>query len=506
MKSKKNILTGILLLFCLLLQAQTSPKREFRGAWISVIWQSQYQHMSVAKMKSYFLEMLDTFQSCNINALVFQVRPSADAFYYSEIEPWSRWLTGVQGQAPAGNFDPMAFLIEACHKRGMEFHAWLNPYRVTASAGETLAVNHLFYRQPERFVRYGNQIYFDPGIPENRRYICRIVKDIVTRYDVDAIHTDDYFYPYPVAGEKFPDDDSFFLYASSQGFSHFQRADWRRNNVNELIREIKNTIVLTKPWVRFGVSPFGIYRNKKSTLDHSGSDTNGLQNYDDLYADVLLWAEKGWIDYLVPQIYWEIGHPSADYATLVDWWAKNKKGKGHLYVGQDAKRTMNATDPNDPACNQLPRKMELQRFFAQMDGCCWWSGYQLLENKVLQNELKANHQSAPALIPAYAHLHEKRPKDVKSLKTAWTENGYMLHWKKNGDPENPENAQYYVIYRFKNKEKVNLDDPSKIVAKTGETFYFLPYERGKEKYKYVVTSVDHFHNETKKGKSKTVKL
>ncbi len=498
MKYKKTIIFLFLLAVTTISSAQISQKREFRGAWMHVIGQGQYQNMTSEKMKQYLIDALDHFEADGINAIVFQVRPTADAFYYSEIEPWSKYLTGKQGRPPQDNFDPMAFMIEECHQRNIEFHAWLNPYRVTGSNSDVLHESHIYHRHPEWFIRYGNQTYFDPGLPESRDFICKVVRDIVKRYDVDAIHMDDYFYPYPIPGEKFNDDASFDKYAYGQGFAYNQKADWRRDNVNRLIRQIKETIVLTKPWVRFGISPFGIYRNKKNTPDGSGSHTNGLQNYDDLYADVKWWVKNSWIDYNIPQLYWEIGHPAADYETLVRWWSVNNYGE-HLYIGQDVARTMKAGD--------LTAKMEMERTTPAIYGNCFWPGYELLKNNGgITDSLRNNYQRFPALIPAYAHMHNKRPKDVKSLKAEWTADGYKLHWKRNGDVVNPEKAQYYVIYRFKDKEKTNLEDASKIVKITRNTEYILPYESGKEKYKYVVTSVDRFHNETKKGKSKTVKL
>lgn len=487
-------------------QKKELPKREFRGAWVSVIYQSQYQNMSSREMKQYFTDMLDELKACNVNAIVFQVRPTADAVYDSPIEPWSRHLTGVQGKAPELSFDPMAFLIEECHKRAMEFHAWLNPYRVTASKSDELSNDHIYWRNPDLFVQYGNQTYFDPGYPENRAHICRVVKDIVSRYDVDAIHMDDYFYPYPIAGEQFNDDRSFGMYGAAQGFASSQRADWRRNNVNKLIQELRQAITVTKPWVRFGISPFGIYRNKKSTPDGSGSNTNGLQNYDDLYADVQLWAEKGWIDYLIPQVYWEIGHTAADYETLVHWWAKNRKG-GHLYIGQDVARTMKASDVRGISGDQLDHKMTLQRSQPAVGGACWWNAYELLKNMgSIADRLKQTEQAHPALIPAYTHLHNKSPKDIKKLKAEWTRDGYILHWSDDRNRNNPEAASYYVLYRFGKGDKENFNDPSKIVAVTGDASYKLPYKKGKDKYKYVVKTVDRFHNESKKGKSVKVKL
>lgn len=473
-------------------------KREFRGAWIQTVHQPEYARMTVKEMKQDFIRKLNYLQQCGINAIVFQVRPEADAFYKSDIEPYSRFFTGKQGRAPEGNFDPMAFLIHECRKRNMEFHAWLNPYRVSTSGTTALANNHIYYQHPEWFVTYNKMILFDPGLPQSREFICRVVRDIVTRYDVDAIHMDDYFYPYPVAGIAFPDDNSFRKYGITNGYKASERNDWRRENVNTLIRELKRTILLTKPWVRFGISPFGIYRNKKNTPDGSGSNTNGLQNYDDLYADVTKWVKEGWIDYNIPQIYWEIGHNAADYNTLANWWNENANG-GHLYIGQDVARTMKAAD--------LTKKMRLERRLPNVSGHCFWPANEILwNNKGITDSLKRNYHRHPALIPAYTHLHNRAPKEVKKLKTAWTADGYKLSWQAEQNATNPELAQYFVVYRFAANEKPDLSNPAKIVEITRNTTYILPYKAGKIKYTYIVTAVDRFHNETPKGKSKKIKL
>lgn len=475
-----------------------TAKREFRGAWIQTAFQGEYKEMTPAQMRRSFIKKLNFLQACGINAIIFQVRPEADAFYKSDIEPWSRFYTGVQGKAPAGNFDPMAFLIEECHKRNMEFHAWLNPYRISTAGNTRFADSHIYHRHPEWFVTYNKQILFDPGLPDSRKFICKVVKDIVTRYDVDAIHMDDYFYPYPAAGMPFPDDRSFYKYGLRKGYTEAQRADWRRENVNKLIQEIKRTILLTKPWVRFGISPFGIYRNKKSTPDGSGSQTNGLQNYDDLYADVTHWVKQGWIDYNIPQIYWEIDHPAADYITLIKWWNK-QAGNRHLYIGQDVARTMKA--------DQLTRKMRYERALSQIDGNCFWPANEILwNNQGVADSLKHHYHRYPALIPAYTFMHDRAPKEVSGLKTQWTERGFELRWKAQQSPTNPELANYFVIYRFENKEPINLNDPAKIVAITRNCYYLLPYDKGQRKYRYVVTAVDRFHNESVKGKNKKVKL
>ncbi len=470
-----------------------NPKHEFRGAWIQTVFQSRYQQMNSAAMKHYLTEMVRKLDEAGINAVIFQVRPEADSFYKSNIEPWSRYMTGQQGLPPDDpSFDPLAHIIDECHKRGMELHAWLNPYRVKASMGSQLAPNHIYWKQPDRFVQYGNQLFFDPGLPENRGFICDVVHDIVSRYDVDAIHMDDYFYPYPIAGTSFPDDNSFRMYGQSQGFSNSQRNDWRRNNVNLLIQEIKYAIADVKPWVRFGISPFGIYRNKSN--DRNGSDTNGLQNYDDLYADVKLWVEKGWIDYNLPQLYWEIGHKSADYTTLLHWW-NNNNFKQPLYIGQDIKRS---TDKNE-----LEAKIIQSRRMPFVDGNCYWYGYQILDNSEgVTNILKSDIHRTKALIPAYTHMHQGAPAKVKKLTQVFTEDMHFLTWADTKQPNNPEAAQQFVVYRFHKKEKININNAERIVAVTRDNFFVLPFEGGDSKYTYVVTPLDAFKNEGKISKIK----
>lgn len=479
-------------------EAGRQDKREFRGAWIQTVFQGEYQKMSAEEMKLDFRRKLDFLQECGINAVIFQVRPEADAFYPSAIEPWSRFFTGKQGKAPEGNFDLMAFLIEECHERVMEFHAWLNPYRAGADETIVFADSHIYNRHPERFVVYGKQVLFDPGIPENRQFICSVVRDIVMRYNVDAIHLDDYFYPYPIAGKPFPDDKSFHNYGIPKGYKESQRNEWRRDNVNTLVSELKRTILLAKPWVRLGISPFGIYRNKKNTPDGSGSETNGLQNYDDLYADVLYWVKQGWVDYDAPQIYWETGHAAADYVTLAKWWNQHAYAR-HLYIGQDVARTMKA--------DELDVKMRYSRELAEIDGNCFWPANEILwDNNGIAGRLKSDYHRYPALIPAYKHLHDKAPKAVKKLKAEWISDGYALHWDAEQSPVNPESAQYFVVYRFAGNEVLDLNDASKIVAITNKKHYMLPYDKGQSSYRYVVTAVDRFHNESNKGRMKKVKL
>jgi uncharacterized lipoprotein YddW (UPF0748 family) len=497
------LLLGIVMMGCSatrlsLKEEKMIPKREFRGAWIQTVYQSEYKNMTPAEMRDSFTRKLNYLKACGINALIFQVRPEADAFYKSKLEPWSRFYTGTQGLAPVGDFDLMKFLIDECHKRNIEFHAWLNPYRAGASGSTTFAPSHIMNKYPGRFIKYDNLIYFDPGQPQNRQFICNVVEDIVSRYDVDGIHLDDYFYPYPVPGVPFPDDKSFKRYGIEKGYTEATRGDWRRENVNMLIKELNETVHSIKPWVRFGVSPFGIYRNRKSATDDSGSFTNGMQCYDDLYADVLLWLKNGWIDYNMPQIYWEIGHTAADYSILVSWWSQHAEGR-HLYIGQDVARTMKA--------GQLTEKMRYERELPNIDGNCFWPANELLwNNKGVADSLRRNYHRYPALVPAYTYLYNHKPKDVTNLQADKNSEGVWLHWNADINPVNLSSANYFVIYRFAGNERVNLNSAANIVGFTRGLSYLLPYDKKKGDFCYVVTAVDRFHNESKKGVRIKIKL
>lgn len=476
----------------------SSPKREFRGAWIQVV-NGQLMGLPADSAKRVLVSQLDALHRAGINAVIFQVRPEADALYQSRLEPWSRFLTGEQGRMPTPYWDPMEFMIEQCHRRGMEFHAWVNPYRAKTSPATRLDSTHVYHVHPEWFVNYGSQLYFDPGLPQSRHHICMVVSDIVLRYDVDAIHMDDYFYPYPIPGTDFPDEDSYNLYG--QGFDN--KSDWRRHNVNLLIQQLHDTISQIKPWVKFGISPFGIYRNQSS--DPLGSRTRGLQNYDDLYADVLFWAKNGWVDYLIPQIYWQIGHPAADYETLVRWWAVNN-GNRPLFIGQSVQNTVQHADPYNPSVNQLPRKMALQRAYQSIGGSCQWYAGALADNVGrYADALSAVYHKYPSLPPVFGFIDHDPPRKVRRVKDVWTEDGPVLFWTPPKHRNEMDRAVTYVVYRFAHKEEVDLDDPSHIVAVTRDTWYKLPYTDGKTKWRYVVTALDRLHNESK-GVRKTVKL
>ncbi|MFA6770443.1 MAG: family 10 glycosylhydrolase [Bacteroidales bacterium] len=490
--------TGVIFftLFSLVCYSQQIPKIEFRGAWIHTVGNQQFKTMSADSIKSMLCNTLDALEASGVNAVIFQVRPQADAFYLSQIEPWSRFLTGEQGKAPQEIWDPLEFMIEQSHKRGMELHAWCNPYRVTSNETEQLHPNHLYFKQPELFKKYGTQIYFDPGEPQAIEHTVKVIADIVSRYDLDAIHFDDYFYPYPIPFEEFHDDASFVKYAKKQGFEYWEKGDWRRNNVATLIKTLNDTIKAIKPWVRFGVSPFGIHRNFKDTPDGTGSQTNGLSNYEQLFADVLLWIEKGWIDYNVPQLYWEIGHPAADYKTLIEWWSRHNH-KGHLYIGQSI-GTFTEPDLDDPSKTQFEAKMNLVRNLPHVNGNVWWPGWSIANNRNgVADSLSNNYQRDLALIPAYTHLDSVAPQPVQNLeykegKITWEES-------KTDDPL--QQAQFYAVYRF--PQEVNQDiNNSKYLVKIVNQNKFTPELNKKEKntYYYVITAIDRCRNESSKSK------
>ena len=304
-----------------------------RGVWIASVantdWPSR-QGLSAEQQRSEYRALLDQAVANRMNAVFVQVRPTADAFWTSALEPWSHWLTGQQGRDPG--YDPMRFLIDEAHQRGLEFHAWFNPYRVSMTDDpNSLVPSHPARVHPEWTFAYDGKLYYDPGVPQAREFSTAAIMDAVSRYDVDGVHLDDYFYPYPADGKPIPDERTFA--AHGKGFDNID--DWRRDNVNDLISGLHEKVRAARPDADFGVSPFGIWRNASS--DPAGSDTKGMESYSSIFADTRRWVREGWVDYIAPQVYWQFGHPSADYAAVVPWWSQTVAGTGvKLYIGQAA--------------------------------------------------------------------------------------------------------------------------------------------------------------------------
>jgi uncharacterized lipoprotein YddW (UPF0748 family) len=482
-----------------IIKIKAQPKREFRGAWIQCV-NRQFEGLSTEKMQQTLTYQLDELKKDGVNAIIFQVRPECDALYQSELEPWSRFLTGKQGVAPSPYWDPLQWMIEQCHKRGMELHAWINPYRAKTKGTTEVDAKHITITHPNLCFDYDGLEILNPGIPQSRDYICKVVADIVTRYDIDGLHYDDYFYPYPVADIDIPDDQQYNQY--NNGIK--DRGDWRRYNVSMFVKQLYETVHAIKPWVKVGVSPFGIYRNKKSAA--IGSETNGLQNYDQLYADILLWVNNGWVDYCVPQLYWEIGNKAADYDTLIRWWNQHAANRP-LYIGEDIERTVKYADLKNPAIHQQAEKYRLHDELPHVKGTVLWYAKAAVDNIGNYGTMLRNkYWKFPALQPNMPFIDKHAPKAPKKLKTLWMPDGYYLFWTAPKESNKwAEQTTQYVVYQFAKGEKINTNDASHIVGITSNPLFKLPYENGKTKYTFVVTPLNRIHNEGKASKTK-VKL
>ena len=376
-------------------KTKKSSKKELRGVWVASVinidWPSK-KGLSVEQQKREYISVLEDVKRWNMNAVFVQVKPTGDAFYPSKYSPWSEYLTGTQGVNPG--YDPLKFMIDEAHKRGIEFHAWFNPYRLTmkgkSTSTESLSKDNIGRKRTEWTVVYGGQLYLNPGIPEVNDYVIDSIVEVVRNYDIDGVHMDDYFYPYKVKGQEYPDDAQFRKY----GGKFADKGDWRRNNINKLVEKLHREIKKQNSSIAFGISPFGVWRNA-STDPGRGSETQaGVQNYDDLYADILHWMDKGWIDYVVPQIYWNQGFKVAEYNTLVKWWSKHAKStKTDLYIGQAAYRVGSWSNPNE-----LVNQINYNRNYPEVKGSVFFSYKSLKENpkNIINNLLNGPYSSLPS--------------------------------------------------------------------------------------------------------------
>ena len=430
------------------------PKREMRGEWLASVvnidWPSS-QGLAPAQQRAELRGWYDEAVEVDMNAVVLQVRPTADAFWPSPFEPWSKYLTGTQGDSPG--YDPLRFAVEQAHRRDLEFHAWFNPYRVSmdTDVGDLVAT-HPARVHPDWRVSYGGKLYYNPGVPEARRYVEKAVLHAVRNYSIDAVHFDDYFYPYPVAGEKFPDGRAFEQYGQDFPDTATGRAEWRRRNIDLLVSELDTRIARIKPWVKFGVSPFAIWRN--ASTDPSGSDTQGgAETYDDLYADTRKWVRREWIDYVAPQVYWNIGFEVADYAKLTRWWSREVKGTAvQLFIGQAVYKVGLAGQPEEwQQAGELSKHVRFNRARRAagfpVHGDLYYSGSGVRDNLLGAIDLVTDrHFRRPALQPVSRLVPGRAPGAPKALKGERRGSTVSLSWRGRGAA--------YAVYRFGNRRAI----------------------------------------------------
>jgi uncharacterized lipoprotein YddW (UPF0748 family) len=477
-------------------ETATNPKNEFRAVWIATVANIDWPKSNidaVEKQKADFIEILDSYKKMNYNAVIVQIRSAGDAFYPTDLAPWSRYLTGKEGKAPSPYFDPLEWMITEAHARGFEFHAWLNPYRATMdSRTEIVSPNHDFYKHPEWMIKYGGKYYYNPALPEVQTHLVTVVNEVVRTYDIDAIHFDDYFYPYRIKGEEFNDRVSFTKYGGGLSLE-----DWRRSNVNNLVKCVSYSIKNIKPWVQFGISPFGVWRNK--SVDPKGSETEaGQTNYDDLYADPLAWMENNWIDYLVPQLYWSLDHPKASYSKLLKWWSENSKNTA-IYIGNGTYKINTDSDKKWNNPYEIPNQIDITRTYKNIQGNAFFSAKSFVKkNQNVAQLLLENQYKYPAL--PYAVPNSKKTlidcPSVNSISKDSINSSCTIKY--------PSNCQvrYVMVYRAKKSFKIDVNNPSQIIdkitlAEKCDTFNVtIPVKKEDENNTCAITFIDFYGNES----------
>lgn len=489
-------ITLVLLISLLPLQVKgasvTPPKNEMRAAWIATVQNVDMKPgMNAAQYTAWVQKTLDHLKANKFNAVIYQVKPTNDAFYPSKLAPWSSYITGgKQGKSPG--YDPLLIMINEAHKRGMELHAWVNPYRVTMP-GQTLASlapSNVARTNPGWVVKYGKQYYLNPGIPEVQNYLIATVKELVAKYDIDAVHMDDYFYPYKIKNETFPDQAAFKKYGSS-----FKKiADWRRDNVNQLVKKVYSSIKTTKPHVQFGISPFGVWRNQ--SMDPTGSSTRaGVTNYDDLYADTRQWIKDGSIDYITPQIYWSKTLSVAKYSTLLDWWSKEvdtyaDKHPVNLYIGLADYKVGIDADKAWKNKMELPNQVVANRANQIATGQMHFSLKSIQKNQLgYATILKQQLYNYTALTPATSWSNAAIPAEP-----TWVQaNKDIAGMKLVIQDQTTTQPRKYVIYRFEGNQVGSYENPHSIVDVVyntkGNTVFLDKTANRNKQYTYGITSV-----------------
>lgn len=476
----------------------------FRGVWVSTVKMLDYpskKNLYSDNLKEEFIDILNTCEQLNINAIIFQIRPATDAFYNSPFEPWSEWLTGKQGRPPNPFFDPLEFMIEESHKRNIQFHAWINPFRAIATINVADVVpNHISKTKPNWFFDYGKHRYFNPGIPEVQTYILKVIADIVRRYNVDGIHFDDYFYPYPEKDangtiKPIPDIETYNLYGKNFG----RIEDWRRNNINTFVHRVHDTIKAIKPNIVFGISPTAVWRNKE--YDHKGSATRGLASFDWLYADVLLWMKNNWLDYVAPQLYSHIGHKQVDFRETLKWWCNNSQNIP-IYIGlnlegiDENKKSVHWANPR-----QIPNQMKLSLSYPQVKGFILYRYKTIVKNPLgikdsiafaFKNAISIPFEAKKDSVVIAKQIVTQdikpsfEPSKPTNLSKYFYDKELIIMWE---TADNLDSIAQFVVYE-KFFDKNNNIDTFNIVAKTENNFINLRVKRtifGKKRYLCVST-------------------
>lgn len=502
---KKILCLIFTFLLCITSLLGKDTKREFRGVWIATVdninWPSK-KGLSMEEQKKEYIDILDEIKSLNMNAIIMQVRPTADRFYKKpSLEPWSEYITGESGKYPG--YDPLEFFIEEAHKRNIEFHAWFNPYRITLKKGAPIPKNHVARKHMDWVIKYDGRYYYDPGNPQARDFTENIIVDVVKNYNIDGVHMDDYFYPYPVLGKNrkvipFNDSKSFEKYGNKMSLG-----DWRRNNTSTFVRELSSKIKRAKPYVKFGISPFGVWRNNDK--DPTGSETRaGAENYDTLYADTRVWIKNNWIDYIVPQIYWDFNLKVAPYKTLVDWWINEVKGSNvNLYIGHAAYKLGGTKAWRNE--NELINQIKYNRKTGKVQGSVFF-GYDKINNNTMRikDNLRKKVYENIILPNKTPWIDTVPPKNVTNFKVSKDKKGILLTWK----DFSKNYTDYYVIYRSetgKFSDDLNNNIIGTTKRKYGENYRDTSIIKGKTYY-YMVSPVDRVHNQGKQSNILKIKF